>query len=231
MISVKKTLEISGETYPLNEVTFNVYAADPNDYSQPATGADGKVLDPVTTITTGTGNTAAGVGVSSLLKPGWYVLQEAKAPEYVDFDPATAPYYSVYVSSDGQDKLEGANQEFTTRTDGNGTWTINCTYENTPIANESAWGQVKIQKISADQGDNDKKLTATFKVQKLQDDGTYADYPEGNAMTITTDPAKDYVISGFLPEGEYQLRPVRIYAGLDAHQVCHRAQPDYRRGQ
>lgn len=213
MISVKKTLEISGETYPLNEVTFNVYAADPNDYSQPATGADGKVLDPVTTITTGTGNTAAGVGVSSLLKPGWYVLQEAKAPEYVDFDPATAPYYSVYVSSDGQDKLEGANQEFTTRTDGNGTWTINCTYENTPIANESAWGQVKIQKISADQGDNDKKLTATFKVQKLQDDGTYADYPEGNAMTITTDPAKDYVISGFLPEGEYQLVETSVQSG------------------
>ena len=213
MISVKKTLEISGETYPLNEVTFNVYAADPDDYSKPATGADGKILDPVTTITTGTGNTAAGVGISSLLKPGWYVLQEAKAPEYVDFDPDTAPYYSVYVSSDGQDKLEGENQEFTTRTDGNGTWTINCTYEKTPIANESAWGQVKIQKISADQGDNGKKLTATFKVQQKQDDGTYGDYPEGNAMTITTDPAKDYAISGFLPEGEYQLVETSVQSG------------------
>ena len=135
MISVKKILEISGETYPLNEVKFNVYKADPDDYSQPAKGADGTVSAPVTTITTGTGNTAAGVGISSLLKPGWYVLQEAEAPEYVDFDPATAPYYSVYVSSDGQDQIDG--QVF--RTDDAG-WIINCTRENTPIENESAWG-------------------------------------------------------------------------------------------
>ena len=86
--------------------------------------------------------------------------------------------------------------------------------KKTPIANESAWGQVKIQKISADQGDNGKKLTATFKVQQKQDDGTYGDYPEGNAMTITTDPAKDYVISGFLPEGEYQLVETSVQSDI-----------------
>ena len=208
MISVKKILEISGETYPLNEVKFNVYKANPDDYSQPARDTDGTVSAPVTTITTGTGNTAAGVGISSLLKPGWYVLQEAEAPEYVDFDPDTAPYYSVYVSSDGQDQVAG--QVF--RQDDAG-WTINCTYENKPIENQSAWGQVKIQKISADQGDNGKKLTAAFKVQKLQADGTYADYPVGNAMTITMDPAKDFAISGFLPEGKYQLVETSVQSG------------------
>lgn len=208
MISVKKILEISGETYPLNEVKFNVYKADPDDYSQPARDTDGTVSAPVTTITTGTGNTAAGVGISSLLKPGWYVLQEAEAPEYVDFDPDTAPYYSVYVSSDGQDQVAG--QVF--RQDDAG-WTINCTYENKPIENQSAWGQVMIRKISADQGDNGKKLTAAFKVQKLQADGTYADYPVGNAMTITTDPAKDFAISGFLPEGKYQLVETSVQSG------------------
>ena len=75
-------------------------------------------------------------------------------------------------------------------------------------------------------------MTAAFKVQQKQNDGTYADYPRGNAMTITTDPAKDYVISGFLPEGDQLVETSQSgYTGLDAHQVCHRAQPDYRRGQ
>ncbi len=209
MISVKKVLKISGVTYPLNEVTFNVYAADPDDHSQPATDIGGEILAPVTSITTDTGNTAAGVGISSLLKPGWYVLREVEAPDHVAFDPDTAPYYSVYVSSDGQDQVQ--DQEF--REDAAG-WTINCTYENDPIENESAWGQVKIQKISADADENGKKLTATFKVQKLQDDGiTYADYPAGNPMTITTSSTEEFAISGFLPAGDYQLVETSVQSG------------------
>ena len=208
MISVKKNLEISGVTYPLNEVKFNVYVANPGNNTQPLIGEDGlPVL--ATTIITGTGNTEAGLGISSLLRPGWYVIQEVEAPEYVDFDPETAPYYSVYVSSDGKDTIVG--QEFRKNSDG---WTINSTYENNPIENESAWGQVKIKKISADAADAGKKLTATFKVQQEQPGGGYTDYPNAeNVMTITMDPAKDFVVSGFLPAGNYQLVETSVQDG------------------
>ncbi len=207
MISVKKTLEISGVAYPLNEVKFNVYVADPDDNTKPLIGTDGQPVL-ATTVVTGTGSTEAGLGISSLLRPGWYVIREVEAPEHVKFDPDTAPYYSVYVSSDGKDNIAG--QVFR---DNDAGWTINCTYENSPIENESAWGQVKIKKISADAGDSGKKLAATFKVQKDQGDGTYADYPEGNAMTITMDTSKDFVVSGFLPAGNYQLVETSVQAG------------------
>ena len=187
-ITLKKTVELSGVTYPLDGVTFNVYVADetgkkPED---PTT--------PVDTIVTGDGAAEDGVATTDALSPGNYVLQEVEEslPDGIKYD---GTYYPVTVEA-GK---------------------TNTIHYVTPIVNEADYGKVMLRK--EDSTDSTKTLTATFKVEKKDDSGDYAAYPEAtDQLTISTTAGQDSVVSGLLPTGEYRLVETSVQDGYTLEQ-------------
>lgn len=189
-IALKKVVSLSGKKYPLNGVVFNIYkAAAPG-----STDISGGV---VTTATTGN---ASGLGegtfLSAHLEPGWYVLEEASVPDGIVL---SGQRWAVQVT---------ANGTHSSKKDG-----INYTYYQTPIENSSLYGQFVLSKQSAYAGDHGKKLTATFKVQKLNEiTALYEDYYSGDQVyTVTT--GQNPVVSAMLPAGAYQLVETSVEDG------------------
>lgn len=191
---LQKQTTLSGQTFLLDGAVFDIYKATLQD-DQAVEDGDHATTDVgchytyrqedwVADATTGTGG--AGMFVSVYLAPGDYVVVEREAPTGFSKDDNA---YHIKVQMGG----------------------LNSYLVDQPVYNEAEYGRFYLRKVDASVLDH--RLSATFKLQKLEGDA-YVDYPNADnpLEVVTTASGADY-LSPYLPAGDYRLVETQTPAG------------------